>query len=80
MLINNLLGFLRENEHIEYPSVLEKVFQLSNYLKCGGFAKIPALMIQQVDYGMKPEQISIIVAEIKNRSRNEGNSIDAQLN
>lgn len=68
--MNHLPGHSRENEIAQSREALDLVFQISNYLKCGVDKNMLSSMIQLAEYGVKPEHIATIVAEIKNTPNN----------
>lgn len=50
---------------------LEQAYQISNYLKCGVDKTTLSIMISLVENGAKPEQVALIVSEIKKSLRKE---------
>lgn len=63
--MNSLPAAPRDNEQNDKREGIDQAYQISNFLKCEVDKNTLAVMIDLVEYGVKPEHVAMMVAEIK---------------
>jgi mitotic-spindle organizing protein 1 len=66
--MNSLPGNIRDDQS-EVKETLDQIYQISNFLKCNLDKNTLAIMVSLVEEGIRPEQVAMIVAEIKKNNQ-----------
>ena len=66
--MNSLPNGVSQTRNDEAYQALESLHQVSSYLRCGIDKNTLAIMVNMIELGCKPEHVTAIVAEIKEKT------------